>query len=141
MDGCCYSLVYLVRSPSEGPTFTCFEIDNVPVDTEQIYEGHCEDIHGNKYEESYTTTSCCECLMYVKIIFEDPNSFIVSSYTCNKFETFKGGILFMWNTSVSDHCCHHCDGVVYKADSVIDTIHHEDECQTTETSLCRILQG
>ena len=38
------------------------------MDTEQIYEGHCEDIHGNKYKESYTTTSCCECLMYVKIV-------------------------------------------------------------------------
>ena len=47
----------------------------------------------------------------------------------------------MWNTSVSDHCCHHCDGVVHKADSVIDTIHHEDKCQTIETSVCRILPG
>ena len=47
----------------------------------------------------------------------------------------------MWNTSVSDHCCHHCDGVVYKADTIIDTIQHEDECQTVETSVCRILPG
>ena len=47
----------------------------------------------------------------------------------------------MWNTSVSDHCCHHCDGVVYKADSVIDAIHHEDKCQTIETLVCRILPG
>ena len=47
----------------------------------------------------------------------------------------------MWNTSVSDHCCRNCDGVVHKADSVIDTIHHEDECQTIETSVCRILPG
>ena len=62
-------------------------------------------------------------------------------YNCNKFDDFTGGILLMWNTSVSDHCCHHCDGVVYKADVVMDTIHHEDECQTVETSVCRILPG
>ena len=59
------------------------------------------------------------------------------SYTCKKFENF----LLMWNTSVSDHCCHHCDSVVYKADSVIDTIQHNDECQTVESSICRILPG
>ena len=47
----------------------------------------------------------------------------------------------MWNTSVSDYCCQSCDGVVYKADSVIDTIEHEDECQTTKTSVCSILPG
>ena len=64
-----------------------------------------------------------------------------SSYTCNKFENYKSGSLLMWNTSVSDRCCQNCDGVVHKADSVIDTIHHEDECQTIETSVCRILPG
>ena len=63
------------------------------------------------------------------------------SYTCNKFENLKGASLLMWNTSVSDHCCHHCDGVVYKADAVIDTIHHKDECQTVETSVCRTIPG
>ena len=47
----------------------------------------------------------------------------------------------MWNTSVSDHCCQGCDGVVYKANSVMDTVHLEDECQTIETSVCRILPG
>ena len=52
-----------VRSTSDDPPFSCFEKDNVPVDTKEIYEGHCEDIHGNKYQEAYTTTSCCECLM------------------------------------------------------------------------------
>ena len=62
-------------------------------------------------------------------------------YTCNKFDDFTGGILLMWNTSVSDRCCQSCDGVVYKADSVIATIDHEDECQTVETSVCRILPG
>ena len=48
---------------------------------------------------------------------------------------------FMWNISVSDHCCQHCDGVVYKADSVIETVLHEDKCETVETSICRILPG
>ena len=63
------------------------------------------------------------------------------SYECDKFETYKGGSLLKWNTSVSDHCCHHCDGVVYKADAVIDTTHHEDECKTVGTTVCRILPG
>ena len=115
------------------------------MDTEEIFEGHCEDIHGNKYQEDLTTTSCCECLMYVIILFhyhiQIGLDIFSIRYTCSKFESFKGGPLLMWNTTVSDHCCHHCDGVVYKADSVIDTIHHEDECQTTETSVCRILPG
>ena len=62
-------------------------------------------------------------------------------YNCNKFDDFTGGILLMWNTSVSDHCCQSCDGVVYKADSVMDTVHLEDECQTTDTSVCRIFPG
>ena len=47
----------------------------------------------------------------------------------------------MWNVSVSDHCCQHCDGVVYKADSVIETVFHQDECETVESSICRILPG
>ena len=28
-----------------------------------IFESHCEDIHGNKYEEFAETSSCCGCLM------------------------------------------------------------------------------
>ena len=47
----------------------------------------------------------------------------------------------MWNTSVSDGCCESCDGVVYKADSVINTIQYEDECDTVETSVCMLLPG
>ena len=58
-----------------------------------------------------------------------------------QFENFIGDNLLIWNTSVSDKCCQSCEGVVYKADSVVDTIHHEDECQTTETSVCRLLPG
>ena len=62
-------------------------------------------------------------------------------YTCVEFEKFLGDTLLVWNTSVSDRCCQSCEGVVYKADSVIDIIQHEDDCQTTETSFCRILPG
>ena len=51
------------RSSGDVSPYTCFERDNVPVDTEEIYEGHCEDSRGNKYQEQSTTTSCCECLM------------------------------------------------------------------------------
>ena len=52
--------------PPHSPETTCFEKDsNVPVDKEVIFEGHCEDVHGNKYKENLTTSSCCECLMYV----------------------------------------------------------------------------
>ena len=42
---------------------------------------------------------------------------------------------------MSDHCCQDCDGVVYKADSVIETVLHQDKCETVETSICRILPG
>merc|ERR1712032_1574644 len=107
----------------DGPNLACFEKDKNPVDTEEIFEGLCEDIHGNKYEEYSETSSCCECL----------------SYTCQKFQITKEWSVLMWNTSVSDRCCQSCDGVVYKADSIIDTVHFEDECQTTELSVCRIL--
>ena len=47
----------------------------------------------------------------------------------------------MWNVSVSEHCCQHCDGVIFKADTVIETKQHEDECRTLETSVCRVLPG
>ena len=45
----------------------------------------------------------------------------------------------MWNVSASGHCFQHCDGVIYKADTVIDTVQTNDECKTTETLTCRIL--
>ena len=62
-------------------------------------------------------------------------------YTCTKFENFNDVILLMWNTSVSNRCCESCDGIVFKADSVINTIQYEDACDTTETSVCMILPG
>ena len=45
------------------------------------------------------------------------------------------------NEPESDHCGQHCDGVVYKADFVIETVLHQDKCETVETSICRILPG
>ena len=83
---------------------------------------------GSSLNSYFIFTYVCKCKLYLR-------------YTCNKFDNFTGGVLLMWNTSVSDHCCQSCDGVVSKADSVVSTIHHEDECQTTETSVCRILPG
>ena len=47
----------------------------------------------------------------------------------------------MWNVSASEHCCQHCDGVVFKPDSVMETKQREDRCQTVETSVCRVLPG
>ena len=44
--------------------------------------------------------------------------------------------------SVSEHCCLHCDGTVYKADTVIDTIEAQNDsatCHTVETSVCKII--
>merc|ERR1711874_150143 len=115
------SRVYEDSSP-----YKCYEKDTAPVDTGVIFDdGYCTDIHGNKFPENSNTTSCCECLYY----------------TCVYVDTFRDQKLFKWNVSVSDHCCLHCDDVVYKADTVIDTIHYEDECRTTETTVCRIIPG
>ena len=62
-------------------------------------------------------------------------------YTCTFIDQHIHDKFYMWNVSVSDHCCQHCDGVVYKADSVIETVFHQDKCETVETSICRILPG
>ena len=69
------------------------------------------------------------------------HNFCVLSYTCTYVGTYRDKNLYRWNVSVSDHCCLHCDGVVYKADTVIDTTQHEDECMTTKTTECRIIPG
>ena len=57
------------RISENGPSLKCFEKDDIPVDTEEIFEEYCEDIHGNKYEEYLETTSCCECLRRVLLEF------------------------------------------------------------------------
>ena len=51
------------RYPKEEAKLKCFEKDAVPVYTEQIFDEYCGDIHGNKYQENSTVTSCCECLL------------------------------------------------------------------------------
>jgi len=110
--------------------YKCFEYDSPPVDTSAIFNDYCKDNHGNIYkptrpEDPAPVKSCCECL----------------GYTCIYVDTYRDQKVYRWNVSVSDHCCLHCDGVVYKADTVIDTTQHEDECKTSETSVCRILPG
>ena len=67
--------------------------------------------------------------------------FSIFRYTCNNFGTFQNKNLLFWNTSVSDTCCLTCQGSTYKADEVIDTVEHDDECKSIETSVCRILPG
>ena len=55
--------------PPPRPPLRYFEKDSSPVDWEEIFrveeDDHyqCEDLHGNKYQEGDTVTSCCECLM------------------------------------------------------------------------------
>ena len=44
--------------------YKCYKKDTAPVDTGVIFDdGHCTDIHGNKFLENSNTTSCCECLL------------------------------------------------------------------------------
>ena len=54
-------------------------------------------------------------------------------YTCTLLATIHDRNWYYWNTSVSESCCLHCDGTVYKADTVIETIEKEDECATVES--------
>ena len=39
--------------------------------------------------------------------------------------------------TISEHCCLHCDGTVYKSDTVIETIVEEDVCGTIKSSVCK----
>ena len=39
--------------------------------------------------------------------------------------------------TISEHCCLHCDGTVYKSDTVIETIVEEDLCGTIKSSVCK----
>ncbi len=63
------------------------------------------------------------------------------SYTCKRFENITRVTFLTWEVSISDHCCQNCKGMVYSVDSVIDIIHHNDECQTLETSVCKRIPG
>ena len=60
-------------------------------------------------------------------------------YTCSLSDEYKNKEVYFWNTTVSSNCCTHCNGTVYKADAVIDSVEHEDDCKTIETSVCRII--
>ena len=62
-------------------------------------------------------------------------------YTCVFSGRHHNVNLFSWHASLSDRCCEHCDGVVYKPDSIIETKQSEDKCQTVETSVCRVIPG
>lgn len=110
-------------STEDDSHITCFETDTIPVSVDEIFENNCKDLRGNQYQENSLLTSCCECI----------------SYTCKHFDNHSINMFFMWNVSASEQCCQHCDGVIYKAGSVIETIQHEDECRTSETSVCRVL--
>ena len=50
-------------SEPEVTSYTCFEKDSYPVDTDQVFEDSCLDKHGNKYKSESILTSCCQCLM------------------------------------------------------------------------------
>ena len=58
-------MYFQFRTLDDGPSLACFETDKIPVDTEEVFEGLCEDVHGNKYEEYSETSSCCECIRRV----------------------------------------------------------------------------
>ena len=60
-------------------------------------------------------------------------------YTCSLSDEYKKKQVYFWNTTVSSNCCTHCNGTVYKADAVIDSVEYEDDCKSIETSVCRII--
>lgn len=81
-------------------------------------------------------------MYHVRLYLTDRlKSDMLLSYTCQHFDEHAKDKFFVWNVSVSEHCCQHCDGVIFKADSVIETKQQEDECRTLETSVCRVLPG
>ena len=60
-----------------------------------------------------------------------------SRYTCQYIGNILDENWYFWNKTVSEHCCLHCDGTVYKADTIIDTVVEDDDCGTIKTSVCR----
>ena len=59
-------------------------------------------------------------------------------YRCAYLDKTK---MLHWKIFVSDHCCLACTNTTYKADTVIETIEHEDDCKSIETQVCRKLPG
>jgi len=107
------------------PIYNCFEKDLEPVDTDEEFPDYCKDYAGNIHFEYANVTSCCECIRYECVPLGELNE--------QKY--------FYWNKSISEHCCLHCDGTVYKADTVIETVFEKDECRTIKTSVCRKNDG
>jgi len=109
----------------EQPDYNCFEKDPEPVDTAEEFLDYCKDYAGNVHYEFANLTSCCECIRYECINFGELNE--------QKY--------YFWNKSISEHCCLHCDGTVYKADTIIETVVEKDECGTIKTAVCRKNDG
>ena len=121
----------------------CFEKDTRPVDTDDLFRGcgsvricTATDITRVTSYLPAVSASCKSPYLILTLSF----SFLLS-YTCVSVDDYYWENFYHWNVSVSDRCCENCDGVVYKADSVIDTTYLEDKCQTIETRTCRILPG
>jgi len=119
-----YAMHTLNLKSIEGESsYSCFEKDSPPVDANEIFEDQCVDKHGNKYPSDAVLTSCCHCIMY----------------TCTFSNSYQNRKLAAWKTTISDQCCIHCNGTVFKPDSLIDTVTKDDDCSTIETSYCRII--
>ena len=58
-------------------------------------------------------------------------------YECNKV-SFVGQSIYFWNISVSDQCCLHCDGSVFKDGAEMEPSAPRGECGAVETSVCRL---
>jgi len=110
----------------------CYEPDEPPVSVGEIFENDCSDKSGVHFEENSTLSSCCNCLIYTCTANGE-----ITDTSGNKHN------FFFWNTTVSKKCCMHCDGTVYKADTVIDTTEAQNDsaiCHTVETSVCKIIE-
>jgi len=123
-------LLFIARTFQHGfvpdqPDYNCFEKDPAPVNIDEEFLDYCKDYAGNIHYEFANLTSCCECIRY----------------ECVPLVEWNKHIYYYWNMSVSEHCCLHCDGTVYKADTVIETVVEKDECGTTKTSVCRKNDG
>ena len=57
-------------------------------------------------------------------------------YKCQYFGSILNTDLYFWIKSVSDQCCLHCDGTVYKADTTIDSVVEDDDCGTIQKTMC-----
>jgi len=105
----------------DQPTYNCYENEPEPVNTDEAFDNYCKDYEGNIHHEHAHLTSCCECIRY----------------ECVPLGKLNEEKYYYWNKTVSEYCCLHCDGTVYKADTVIESVVEKDECGTIKTSVCR----